>query len=208
MKYVALVILILSLPCFAVEYNVGLAGAVGLGVSRWEGEFYNFEGVYVTDHLDSKEMIYQAGLELHVWLTQTLGMQAGLRYGLYNHNYTYESTTGTLGSEINYTNLLVPIQLMYGIPVAGNRLVFGAGVCICKELSGSTLLFDIPDTLLETNYGPAVLLGYEIQKNNLCVFPSFRYLNGIDGMSDQLASPGNIRYKHYFLLEVGLLFRL
>ncbi len=33
MKYVALVILIFSLPCFAVEYNVGLAGAVGLGIS-------------------------------------------------------------------------------------------------------------------------------------------------------------------------------
>jgi hypothetical protein len=208
MKYAALVILLLSLPCFAVEYNVGLAGAVGLGISRWEGEFYNFEGEYIGDHLDSKELLYQAGLELNVWFTQTFGMQTGLQYGWYNYNYTYESAPDTAGSEWNYDNLLVPIHLMYGIPVAGNRLVIGAGVCICKELSGSGPGFDIPDTLLETNVGPAAFLGYEIQAGNLCIFPSFRYINGIDGMSDQLAAPGNISYKHYLMLEVGLLYRL
>jgi len=208
MKYAALVIFIFSLPCFAVEYNVGFAGAVGLGISRWEGEFYNFEGVYLTDHLDSKEMTYQAGVAFNVWFTETFGMQAGLQYGWYNYDYIYESAMGTLGSECNYDNILVPIHLMYGIPVAGNRLVVGAGVCICKELSGSTLLFDIPDTLLETNVGPAAFLGYEIQTGNLCIFPSFRYVNGIDGMSGQLAAPGNISYKHYFMLEVGLLYRL
>jgi hypothetical protein len=208
MKYAALVILLLSLPCFAVEYNVGLAGAVGLGISRWEGEFYNFEGEYIGDHLDSKELLYQAGLELNVWFTQTFGMQTGLQYGWYNYNYTYESAPDTAGSEWNYDNLLVPIHLMYGIPVAGNRLVIGAGVCICKELSGSVPGFDIPDSLLETNVGPAAFLGYEIQAGNLCIFPSFRYINGIDGMSDQLAAPGNISYKHYLMLEVGLLYRL
>ena len=208
MKYVALVIIILSLPCYAIEYNVGLTAGVGLGISRWEGEFYNFEGVYLTDHLDSKEMIYQAGVAFNVWFTETFGMHSGLQYGWYNYDYIYESAVGTLGSESNYDNLLVPIHIMYGIPVAGNRLVIGAGVCICKELSGSTLLFSIPDSLLTTNVGPAAFLGYEIQAGNLCIFPSFKYVNGIDGMSDQLANPGTISYKHYFMLEVGLLYRL
>jgi hypothetical protein len=208
MKYAALVILLLSLPCFAVEYNVGLAGAVGLGISRWEGEFYNFEGEYIGDHLDSKELLYQAGLELNVWFTQTFGMQTGLQYGWYNYNYTYESAPDTAGSEWNYDNLLVPIHLMYGIPVAGNRLVIGAGVCICKELSGSTLLFDIPDTLLETNVGPAALLGYEIRAGNLCVFPSFSYVYGIGGLSDQLLYTTESMSNHYFMLSLGVLYNL
>jgi hypothetical protein len=208
MKYLALVTLIFSLPCLAVEYNVGLDGAAGIGLSRWEGEFYSFEGVYLTDHLDSKEPVYQGGLAFSVWFTETFGMQTGLQYGWYNYSYSYESAADTSESEWNYNNLLVPIHLMYGIPVAGNRLVIGAGVCICKELSGSAPGFDIPDTLLETNVGPAALLGYEIQAGNLCVFPSFRYVNGIDGMSERMADPGNISYKHYLLLGVGLLYRL
>ncbi|UCG29907.1 MAG: outer membrane beta-barrel protein [candidate division WOR-3 bacterium] len=208
MKYIALVILMFSLPCFAVEYNVGLAGAVGLGISRWEGEFYNFEGVYVTDHLDSKELVYHAGLDLSVWITEAFGIETGVQYGMYNYNYSYESTTDTVESEWNYDNLLIPIHLMYGIPVAGNRLVIGAGVYICKELSGSAPGFDIPDTLLMTNVGPAALLGYEIHTGNLCIFPSFRYVNGINGLSDQFASSPNISYKHYFMLGVGLLYNL
>jgi len=212
MKYIAVVILIFSLPCFAVEYNVGIDGAVGIGISRWQVDVINSVGEYITDHLDSKEPIYQAGLAISVWLTETFGIQTGLQYGWYNYNYSYESAVSTLVSEWKYNNLLVPIHLTYGIPVAGNRLVIGAGFSICRQLSGMPLgpelYASVPDSLLGTTVGPVALVGYEIHTRNMWVFPSFRYVYGIDGLSDRLVESGTIRYKHYLMLGVGLFYNL
>ncbi|UCD05278.1 MAG: outer membrane beta-barrel protein [candidate division WOR-3 bacterium] len=213
MKYAALVILIFSLPCFAVEYNVGLAGAVGLGISRWEGEFYNFEGVYIGDRLDSEEPIYQAGLALSAWITETLGMQSGLQYGWYNFQYSHTSATTSVdyaGWKVN--NLLIPVHLMYGIPLGKNRMVIGAGISICRQLSatssGPEHYVEVPDSLLETTVGPQVSIGYEMRAGGVSIFPSFSYVYGIGGLSDQLVySTGSIS-NHYFMLCLGLLYRL
>lgn len=189
---------------------MGIDGAVGVGISRWELEVYTLEGVYLTDHLDSKEPIYEIGLSFKMWLTEKFGIQTGLQYGWYNYDYTYESAASTLVSEWKCTNLLVPIHLMYGIPVTGNRLVIGAGISICRQLSskygGPEYHVSIPDSLLETTVGPLALVGYEIHTGNMCIFPSFRYVYGIDGVSDQVM--GSINYKHYLLMRLGLLYRL
>ncbi len=213
MKYAALAILISSLPCYAIEYNVGFAGAVGLAVSRWEGEFYNFEGVYVGDRLDSEEPVYQAGLELNAWFTERFGAQTGVHYGWYNFQYTHTSATASVdyaGWEVN--NLLIPFQLMYGVPLGKNRMVIGAGVFICRQLDvtsfGPELYVAVPDSLLETTVGPQILIGYEMKTGGVSVFPSFRYVYGIGGLSNQLLYTSESISNHYFMLCLGVLYNL
>jgi len=212
MKCLAVCVFLFSLPAFAVEYNIGVVGNTGFGMSRWSGEFRNFANVIITDHLDSRQPVYQVGLGLSIWLTERIGVHTGLQYGWYNYKYTYSSASGTIESEWKYTNVLLPVDLMYGIQVGRNRLAIGAGFSVCRQLRGTMpgLEFhvDIPDSFLETTIGPEVLLGYEIQSGCVRVFPSFRYIYSIDGLSDRLLPVGDNISKHYFLLDLGLFYSL
>lgn len=209
MRCLTVCVIVFSIPAFAVEYDVGVAGIAGFAVSRWTGDVYNFQGEFLTDHLDSQTPVYQAGLTLSIWLTERIGVRTGAEYGWYNYKYTFTAPTETVESEWKYRDLFVPIDLMYGIPLGRDRFIIGVGLSVCLQLSGTMPgSDDIPDSLLETTVGPQISLGYEIHAGRVRVFPSFRYIYGIDGISDRILSTGEDISKHYFLLGLGLYYSL
>jgi hypothetical protein len=214
MKYSAVCIVVLLCPllCLALEYNVGVTVNAGLGLSRWSGDFYNGQGIWITNHLDSKEPVYQGGLGLKVWFTDALGAHAGLQYGRYDYYYTCNAPPEITGARYEYGNLLMPLEFMYGFLLGGKRLTIGGGVMVCRQLNGKipgpVLFSSIPDSLLTTTVGPQISLGYEIKSGRLRIFPSLRYVYGIDGLNENLLSATESMAKHYVLFGVGVFYRL
>ena len=205
MRYVMTCIIVLSLPAFAVDCNVGAEGMIGIGLSHWSGG----GDIWFTSTLYSQEPVYQAGLGVRLWLTEMIGVHAGLEYSAYNYEYKILSYEPVPFPKYNYNSLLVPVDIIYGISVGQNRMAIGVGFCICKQLSGTMYGTDaIPDSLLETTVGPELFLGYEIYSERIGIFPSFRYIYGINGLSERMIEAGDEVSNHYFLLGLGLFYRL
>lgn len=182
------------LPVFAAEYCVGIISHTGLAPSRWGS-------------LTSNEPAYQLGLGINIWLTKKVGIHTALQYAWYH--YDYDSIT----LEWSCGNLLLPVDVMYGIPIGNNKIVIGAGLAICKRLDvrgsvGFITPIDIPDGLLETNIGPELMVGMELNVQSICLLPSIRYAYALDGPSNTYWDRGEETSHHYILLGFAMMVRL
>jgi len=183
-----------SLPVLAVEYCPGIVFHGGFASSSWGS-------------LTSTEPAYGLGLGLNVWFTDRIGIHTGIQYAWYY--YEYEHTT----NEWSCGNLLLPIDLFYGIPVGNNKVVFGTGFAICKTLNakgavGFITPIAIPDSTLETNIGPEFMLGMEMNFQSICILPSIKYAYGLDGPSNKYWDRGEETSHHYILLGIAMMVRL
>ena len=64
-------------------------------------------------------------------------------------------------------NIILPVDLLYGIPMAKHKILLGAGFAICKALNaygavGFITPVSVPDSILETNIGPELVFGIEM----------------------------------------------
>ncbi len=194
MKKITTALLMVFLPVFAAEYCVGIISHTGLAPSRWGS-------------LTSNEPAYGLGLGLNIWLTSRIGVHTGLQYTWYY--YEYEHTT----NEWSCGNLLLPIDLLYGIRTGNNKIILGAGLAICKTLNATGAVgfitpISVPDSLLETNIGPEFMLGMEINFQSICLLPSLKYAYGLDGPSNRYWDREEKTSHHYILLGFAMMVRL
>lgn len=193
-KPIILAVLLVSLPVFAVEYCPGIICHGGFAPSSWGS-------------LTSTEPAYQLGLGINVWFTDRVGIQTGIQYGWYY--YEYEHTT----NEWSCGNLLLPIDLLYGIPFGNNKIILGAGLAICRTLNATGAVgfitpISVPDSILETKIGPEFMVGMAIDFQSICVIPSINYAYGLDGPSNKYWDREEDTSHHYILLGLAMMVRL
>jgi len=192
-KRILLALFLFILPVFAVEYCAGIISHGGMVPSRWGS-------------LTSSEPAYQLGLGLNIWFTNKIGVHTGLQYAWYY--YEYEPVT----LEWSCGNLLLPVDLIYGIPIGKNKIVLGAGFAICKTLNATGAVgfitpISVPDSILETNIGPELMVGMEINFQSICLFPSIRYAHALNGPSNKYWDREEETSHHYILLGIAMMVR-
>ena len=193
-KRILFAALLVLLPVFASEYCAGILSQAGVAQSSWGS-------------LTSVEPAYGLGLGLNIWVTNRVGIHTGLQYAWYY--YEYETVT----QEWSCGNLILPIDLLYGIPIGKNKIVFGAGFAICKALNakgavGVITPISVPDSLLETNIGPELMLGMEINFQSICLLPLLKYAYALDGPSSKYWDREEDTSHHYILLNLAMMVRL
>ena len=132
-----------------------------------------------------------------------------MQYGWYNYDYAHIP----YGGEWDCRNLLVPVDLVYGIHISNSKIVIGGGFAICKQLAatgsiGTWCPVEIEDSLLTTTIGPELLVGIELHGWRMVIFPSFKYAYGLDGVNDKFPTIDGDVPKHYFFLVLGIFYRL
>jgi hypothetical protein len=193
-KGMLLAIILVSLPVFAVEYCAGIISHGGFSPSRWGS-------------LKSSEPAYGLGLGLNIWFTSRIGIHTGLQYAWYY--YEYEPVT----LEWSCGNLLLPIDLLYGIRTGNNKIILGAGLAICKTLNATGAVgfitpISVPDSILDTNIGPELMVGMEMNYQSICLIPSVKYAYALDGPSNRYWDRQEETSHHYILLGLAMMVRL
>lgn len=201
MKNIVIGVLVMSLPVCAIEFNAGIISHTGLA--------HSVLSLSQDSTFNSDKLVFQLGLGLTVWITTDFGIQTGLQYGWYNYDYAHIP----YGGEWDCRNLIIPVDLMYGMRMGSNKIIIGGGFAVCKQLAatgtvGTFCPAEIPDSLLETTVSPELLLGIELHAGRMVLFPSFKYAYGLDGVSDEFPTIGGDVTNHYILLGLGILYRL
>lgn len=209
-------LLISIIPLFSIRYDIGITGSTGYGISRWNVDVYDSSGTYITDHLQSSEPVFSAGIMNNVLLTPTVGIRAGLHYAWYAYRYTYHVQGDPYDMELTwqYRNMLIPVGLVFGVPAGPNRFIAGYGLVICKQLQGKAVFYegndvlyveDIPPDDLETSVAPQFLIGMELAKGHLTVSPAIGYVYNLNGIDEDFAFNTTT---HYILLTVSVFYRI
>lgn len=201
MKSIVIGVLVMSLAVSAIEFNAGVIGHAGLAHSQLSTTEQNT--------FKSNEPVFQLGFALNLWMMDNFGIQTGVQYGWYNYDYAHIP----YGGEWDCRNLIIPVDLLYGIPMGNHKVVAGGGFAVCKQLAatgtaGFITPVEIADSLLKTAIGPELLIGVELHGGHMVLFPSFKYAYGINGVSDEFPSIDGDVPKHYFLLGLSLFYRL
>jgi hypothetical protein len=191
----------MSLPVSAIEFSTGIISHAGLA--------HSVLSLSQQSTFNSNKPFFQLGLGITAWIVKDFGIQTGLQYGWYNYDYDHIP----YGGEWDCRNLIIPVDLVYGIRIGSNKIVIGGGFAVCKQLAatgkvGFITPVKLPDELLETTFGPGLLLGIEFHVGRMVLFPSFKYTYGLDGVSDEFPTIDGDVSNHYLLMGLGILYRL
>ncbi len=215
MSRILITLLISMMPLFSIRYDIGITGSTGYGSSRWERDIYDTSGTFITDHLQSNEPVFNIGISTNILFIHTIGVSVGMQYGWYNYKYSHNDSIDLYDRELefNYKILLLPIELVFGIPVGENRFILGGGFVIRKQLHWSvrftTGYYDyfsvenISSDDLETTLAPQLFIGIELLKGHFILSPKISYSYNVNSMGDIFVS--NIP-THYVMLNVGALY--
>lgn len=215
MKKLLISITAMTLPLLALEFNFGITGSAGFGVSRWEMDIYS-NGTFLADHLQSNEPVFNLGAMTNVMFTENIGIRTGLQYGWYNYNYTYDYTTSSHSIEWkwSYKNLILPTELVFGIPIGKHKIIMGAGLIVCKQLEGKMSgiaggidppVEEIPKNYLETTIAPQFFIGIEFSKERFILSPTISYSYGLDGLGKEFATEIST---HYVMINLAVLYKM
>lgn len=203
---------ITMLPLFSMEFNIGIVGHAGYGMSRWKMDIYDANGTFLADHLQSNEPVFNLGAMTNVMFTENIGISAGLQYGWYNYNYSTNSDA--LEWKWSYENLILPTGLVFGIPTGKHKIIMGAGLIVCKQLEGKMSgiaggidppVEEIPKNYLETTIAPQLFIGVEFLKERFILSPTISYSYGLDGLGKEFATEIST---HYVMINLAVLHKM
>ncbi len=208
-------VLCVVLPIFAMEFGFGVAGNVGIGVSKWEHDIRSPEGQLLADHLSSRKPTFGLGPTFNFWFNKNFGLNIGVQYSWYDYNYTYDyaTTAEAIEWKWSYRNLILPANLKIGIPFGGNRVFIGCGFLVFKQLNGEMGGFmwgdsleteDVPNDYLETNILPRFLIGSEFYTGNVGYQTCINYHYGLDGVDERFEGSPNTT--HHMTVSIGVLY--
>jgi len=127
---------------------------------------------------------FGGGLVLDLSILPMLGAEVDVQYAMYKYNYSDEIGGVSFDSKTTINNLVVPVLFKYkmSMPTVSPYFVFGPS--LIKNLSGTgevttggiTTSADVPDSLLETDFGIQVGAGANLgMVPNIGISPYFRF---------------------------------